>query len=78
MKKNLSLVFAALILFACNSNKETKNTATQLDEYLTAQSTHYRFNGNVLVAENGKIVFQKSYGYADVDTRRMVNDSSPP
>ncbi len=76
MKKNLSLVFAALILFACNSNKETKNTATQLDEYLTAQSTHYRFNGNVLVAENGKIVFQKSYGYADFDTRRMLNDSS--
>jgi CubicO group peptidase (beta-lactamase class C family) len=54
---------------------ETHNASKQLDEYLSAQSTHYRFNGNVLVAENGKIVFQKSYGYANFDTKRMLNDS---
>ncbi len=76
MKKITFLAFATLLLFACNSNTETNKTAIQLDEYLTAQSTHYRFNGNVLVAENGKIVFQKSYGYADFDTKRMLNDSS--
>ena len=76
MKKNNFLALATLLLFACNSNKENNKTATQLDEYLTAQSTHYRFNGNVLVAENGKIVLQKSYGYADFDTKRMLNDSS--
>ena len=76
MKKNNFLALATLLLFACNSNKENNKTATQLDEYLTAQSTHYRFNGNVLVAENGKIVLLKSYGYADFDTKRMLNDSS--
>jgi len=76
MRKINFLVLAMLLLFACNSNKETNKTAATLDEYLTGQSTHYRFNGNVLVAENGKIVFQKSYGYADFDTRRMLNDSS--
>lgn len=76
MKRYLFLPFATLLLFACNSNKETNKPNTQLDEYLTAQSTQYRFNGNVLVAENGKIVFQKSYGYADFDTKRMLNDSS--
>ncbi len=76
MKKTTLLAFATLLLFACNSNKENNKTAAQLDEYLTAQSTHYRFNGNVLVAENGKIVFQKSYGYADFDSKRLLNDSS--
>ncbi len=76
MKKITFLAFAMLLLFACNSNKETNKTVAQLDEYLTAQSIHYRFNGNVLVAENGKIIFQKSYGYADFDTKRMLNDSS--
>ncbi len=76
MKKNNFLALATLLLFACNSKNENNKTAAQLDEYLTAQSTHYRFNGNVLVAENGKIVFQKSYGYADFDTKRMLNDSS--
>ena len=76
MKKITFLAIASLLLFACNTNKETNKTAAQLDEYLTAQSTHYRFNGNVLVAENGKIIFQKSYGYANFDTRRLLNDSS--
>ena len=28
-------------------------------------------NGNVLVAENGKIVFEKSYGYADFSTGKL-------
>ncbi len=76
MKKSTFLVFATVLLFACNSNKENNKTAAQLDEYLTAQATQYRFNGNVLVAENGKIVFQKSYGYANFDTKLMLNDSA--
>ena len=54
MRKNNILVWATLLLFACNLNKETNQTAVQLDEYLTAHLPHYRFNGNVLVAENGK------------------------
>ncbi len=76
MKKNTCLALAALMLFACNANKETNNRAKALDEFLTGQFTHYRFNGNVLVAENGKIVLQRSYGFADFDSKRMLNDSS--
>ena len=52
------------------------DTAAKLDEFLSGQAAHYNFNGNVLVAENGKIVFKKSYGFADFDTKRLLNDSS--
>ncbi len=52
------------------------NIVAQLDEYLSAQSKYFQFNGNVLVAEHGAIIFQKSYGYADFGTKRMLNDSS--
>ncbi len=76
MNKITLLTLVTLLLFACNSNKETNKTAAQLDEYLTAQATEYRFNGNVLLAENGKIIFQKSYGYSNFDTKRMLNDSA--
>ncbi len=75
-KKFTLLAFAAIILFGCASKKETSKVEAQLDEYLTGQSEYFRFNGNVLVAENGKTVFQKSYGYADFNTRRLLNDSS--
>jgi len=42
-----------LVVFACSTKKENQNIAARLDEYLNGQSTHYRFNGNVLVAKNG-------------------------
>jgi CubicO group peptidase (beta-lactamase class C family) len=76
MKKITFLPLAAILLFACNTNTATNKATELLDEYLTGQQTYYRFNGNVLVAENGKIVFQKAYGFANFDTQRMLNDSS--
>jgi CubicO group peptidase (beta-lactamase class C family) len=66
----------ALILFACNTKKKNNDTAAKIDAFLSGQAKHYRFNGNVLIAENGKVVLQKSYGYADFDSKRLLNDSS--
>jgi len=74
MKKLLPVFL--LFLFACNQKKETNPVVKQLDEFLTGQQKYYRFNGNVLVAENGEIVLQKSYGYANFDNQRMLNDTS--
>jgi CubicO group peptidase (beta-lactamase class C family) len=70
------LPLLAIILFSCNQKKENSAISKQLDEFLTGQQKYFRFNGNVLVAENGKIVFQKSYGYANFDSQRLLNDSS--
>lgn len=38
-----------------------------------------QFSGNVLVAENGKVIFKGAYGYADFDTRQpnRINTSFP-
>jgi len=65
-----------LVVIACTTKKETQNNAARLDEYLSGQAKHYRFNGNVLVAANGKVILQQSYGYADFDSKRQLNDSS--
>ena len=74
--KSILLAFTALMLFGCFSKEETHDIASQLDEFLTGQSKYFRFNGNVLVAEKGETVFQKSYGFADFTTKRLLNDSS--
>ena len=69
--------FVLLFLSACTPKKETKNSfADKADEFFSGQMKYHRFNGNVLVAEKGNIIFQKSYGYADFDSGRMLNDSS--
>lgn len=47
-----------------------------LTEYMTGQSKYFQFNGNILVAEKGKVIYQQALGYADYNTKRMLNDSS--
>ena len=73
--KKLIPVFLVFMLSCKGKNESNKITKT-LDEYFTAQLHLYHFNGNVLVAEKGKIIFQKSYGFADYKKERLLNDSS--
>ncbi len=73
MRKLLPLL--GIILFACNTQKENPSVK-QLDEFLLGQEEFFRFNGNVLVAENGKAIYQHSFGFADFDSKRPLNDSS--
>jgi CubicO group peptidase (beta-lactamase class C family) len=70
-----TLVLALLLLIGCTGIETDQRTAL-LDEYLSGQEKHYKFNGNVLVAEGGKIIYQKSFGLADFDSNRPLNDSS--
>lgn len=74
MKKWLPLLF--ICVFSCKQKEKTNPLSQKLDAYLSGQQKYFRFNGNVLVAENGKIVFQKTYGYADFDKQGLLNDSS--
>jgi CubicO group peptidase (beta-lactamase class C family) len=70
------LPFLLVVLFACSSEEKKNPAVLKMDEFLSGQQQHFRFNGNVLVAENGKIIFRKSYGYAHFDTKRLLNDTT--
>jgi CubicO group peptidase (beta-lactamase class C family) len=65
-------VFTILMVLAVMFNPARSQSISDL---LNGCYTYNRFWGNVLVAQNGKIVFQQSYGYADKD-RDIKNDSS--
>ena len=71
MKKTLVMLFL-IPLFAAAQ----KNTAEQLDKFLKGQHDYFGFNGNVLAAGDAFPFYQRSFGYADFDTKRMLNDSS--
>lgn len=49
------------------------NYPDAIEEYLQAQVKVNQFNGNVLVAKNGEIVYQKAFGYANYDTKKMLS-----
>ena len=48
-----------------------QSISQKADALLTAYSTQNKFSGNVLIASKGKIIFEKSYGYADAGSKKL-------
>lgn len=74
MEKTGFLLF--LMLLALNSLAQQTNYTDQLEAYMQAQVDVNRFNGNVLVAKNGQILYQKAFGYANYDTKTPLTLNS--
>lgn len=54
-----------LLLFVCTQILHAQNVKTKLKDYFSALRENQQFNGNVLVAANGKIIYEQSFGYSD-------------
>jgi CubicO group peptidase (beta-lactamase class C family) len=79
MKRLVRICSFVFLLVSC-SLKENPSLAdiliASIDSVVTSVGDTARFNGNVLVAVDGKIIYQKSSGYANFDTKELLNDSS--
>jgi len=71
IRQKMSIAGCALIILACQSLALSQNTApsraAKIDEVMTAASKHRLFNGSVLVAENGKVIYKKGLGMANME-----------
>lgn len=59
-----------LFIAAISANVTAQDKAKALSQYFTTLAANNRFNGNILVAENGKVVYEHSFGYADFSAKR--------
>jgi CubicO group peptidase (beta-lactamase class C family) len=66
------LVISSLPCFATTSAAQQS-----LDKYFEALATNRDFNGNVLVAENGRILFNKSFGYSNFEEHSPNTPDTP-
>lgn len=53
-----------------------KNYSELLQQFMTGQHDYFHFNGNILIAKGGNIIFKQDFGFADFKTKRSLNDSS--
>jgi CubicO group peptidase (beta-lactamase class C family) len=76
--KNLVVIAGfATCIAACSASKKTGDPfIASIDSVMNSVVDTARFNGNVLVARNGEIVYQKSFGASNFYTSEMLNDSS--
>jgi len=70
MKKIIFLLLLPVCLTA------QKNYPALLQQFMTGQHDYFRFNGNILVAKGGNIIYKQALGYADYNSKRKLNDST--
>lgn len=71
MKQSLILILLIFTINVCFAQKTDE--AKQLDRIFKMLYEQNQFNGSVLIADKGKIVFEKGYGYRDESTKQPNN-----
>lgn len=73
MKKLFIILLALVLPGTTHIMAQTK--LAQIDDYFSALIKNDQFNGGVLVAENGTIIYERSFGYADFE-KKILNKSN--
>ena len=83
MKKFLFISIILIGIVSCRNEKQSVENkvipnlkSNKLDTLFTELYQKGAFNGNVLVAENGNIVFKKSYGLANEKSNEQLNEET--
>ncbi len=67
------LTIATLIITQLISGQ---NQVQKIDSILSELHSNNKFNGNILIAEKGKILYKKSFGIANEETKQKLNENS--
>lgn len=73
MKKQL---FLLVYLLAGSLSLLAQDVAKNIDSLFRATAAKGLFNGNVLVAQDGKVLYRQSFGYADFENKKTHDAST--
>lgn len=62
-----ALLFSLLATLAFQVSAVAQSKATKIDDLVSLYNKYGQFNGSVLVADNGKVLFQKGFGLANME-----------
>ena len=69
------MLFALSLVFCFKLSAQT-NTQQNLDSFFKVVLERGDLNGSVLIAENNKPIYQKSFGYADLGKMKPVTNQT--
>jgi len=72
--KHIAVVLIVGLLISCNSKPDPR--IDEIDKIFNNLHQNERFNGNILIAEKGKIIYEKSFGYANIEKKDTLDNSS--
>lgn len=74
MKKNLSALLIICTAATCLAQGEAKYR--KLDSLLNYYTTNNKFMGSVSIREKDKVVFEKAYGYVDIENNIKADENT--
>lgn len=76
-KTSLLPLLICLALLSCQPERKSHSSLyNSIDSLMISLNDTAQFNGNLLVAKNGKMIYQKSFGFSNYDTKEKLDDSS--
>jgi CubicO group peptidase (beta-lactamase class C family) len=73
--KSISIILLFMVSVFIVKAQQNDSLIQKLDEYLISANKFHKFNGSALIARQGKILLQKSYGYKNF-ARHILNDNN--
>jgi len=70
--KRITIIILLLIGQITFGQDNIKN----IDTFLTSNYNNGKFNGNVLIAEKGNVIYKKSFGFSNESTKEKLNENS--
>ena len=64
--------FLTVVLLCSFFVAKAQNKSEELDKLITQAHANGIFNGSVLVAENGKVIYRKAFGYANKEIKQLL------
>ncbi len=70
--KHLKLLLAVIVVSTNGISQTTQSK--QLDSLFTLLHAQNQFNGEIFIAEKGKVIFNKGYGFANEESKKGINE----
>jgi len=71
-----ALILLFLAVLTVTTATAQKDYTSAIDSFMKSQVQFRGFNGNVLVARSGKVIYQRSFGYSNFDTHATLDENS--
>src|SRR5271165_3878599 len=72
-----TLLLTALLTWCADAQAAAPDRATEIDKLMSTLFERGQFNGAVLVAENGEIIYRKAFGKANFQTGADFTPETP-
>lgn len=65
-----------LLCFLFSSYLCAQDKVAEIDRMMQYASTNNLFNGVLMVADNGKVIYNKGFGYADIENKKSIDENT--